>query len=712
MNDNAQRGRAAEAEQLVAAGKAMMERDLRGGLGKLRQALALAPDFPDLEDEIFLREDAIEKLDSLLDYIVVLLKERKDYQACQLLKELPANYIITDKAATIDDLTGRFARAEALIAEARALPKSAGSSALKLLEEALGLVPDYPGLPEEVAGFRGAASRYQIYLESIEGAVRGEKFEKASELLKSFRDAYPNDSQVSRFEVAILNRKKAMRGKQKLKKNLRSLGIGAALLGLVGGGYFGYETWLLGDAAKEWERVERLHVEKKFAEVQTSGGALVGKLNKVRLFGGAKKDEILAKVNQLLQSETVKQGAVGRVMADGAYVPVGDVEKVNSVKALLAEGVSLSSAGDYGGAIDKFVGGLKIVDGLEAAAGAKYGEELKTSLRVAQEGKVQQMIEESRSLKSSGNFDGAVAKLNEASELAAQYGLPQEVTAPAREGAYQEIELGRFRDLVAAGDKKQAGGRFDEAILGYEQALAFAREKKLGNDQTGRVREAIALSRVGNLVAKGDGYASRSRWADAVNSYAGAVKLHEESGLKKELPLYRQAADSLAKVRRVAALEELRNNEREAQKYVTAGDWAKARKSYERAAALVEQGAYVADPEFAVFRKNAVARLVEVDEKLFLAGKKDYLLERHRNLLKQAFGLAGDVSLLDPAVVLLSSEGDTLKYSLSARSFVGKGGGGVYTLYEVIYGFNRKSGNWALLDKKSGSRASGSANRD
>lgn len=707
MNDNIQSGRAAEAGQLVAEGKTMLATDLRGGLVKLRQALALAPDYPDLEDEIFIREDAIEKLDSLLDYIVVLLKEHKDYQACQLLKELPSNYIITDKAEIIDDLTARHARAEDLIAEGRALSKSAGNPALKLLEEALALVPDYPGLSEEVAGFRGVANRYQVYLESIETATRAEKFDKAGELLKSFREAYPGDPNISRFEVAILNRKKALRSKQQLKKSMRRLGIGAALLGVLGGGYFGYETWLLGDAAKKWERVERLHVEKRFAEVQTSGGALVGKLNKIYLFGGAEKGELLNKVNQLLQSETVKQGAAGRVMTDGAYVPVGDVEKVNRVKALLVEGTGLSSKADYEGALAKFAEGLQIVEGMEAATGAKYGEEIKTALRVAREGKVRQVIEESRSLKSAGDFDAAVARLNAASELAAQYGLPQEVTAPAREGAYQEIELGRFRNLVATGDKNQAGGRFEEAVTAYEQALAFARDKKLGNDQTAKVREAIALSKVGNLVAKGDAFVKRSRWAEAFDSYAGAVKLHEESGLKKELPLYRQAADNLAKVRRVGALEELRNNEREAQKYVATGDWAKARKAFERAIYLVEQGTYAADPEFAVFRKNATARLVEVDEKLFLAGKKDYLLERHRNLLKQAFGLTGDFSLLDPAVVLLSSEGDTLKFSLSARSFVGKGGGGVYTLYEAIYGFNRKNGSWAILDKKSGSKASG-----
>jgi tetratricopeptide (TPR) repeat protein len=708
MNDDRQSQRAlAEAGKLVAEGKAQLALDLRGGLGKLRQALALAPNYPDLEDEIFLREDAIEKLDSLLDYIVVLLKERKDYQACQLLKDLPGNYIITDKAEMVIDLTSRIAKAEHLIQEARSLTRSGGSSAVKLLEEALGLVPDYPGLQEEVASFKGAVSRYQVYLDNIENALRAGNITKANELLKTFRDGYPNDSNISRFEVAILNRKKTVLGKQKLMKNLRTIAVAAASIGVVGGGYFGYETWLLSKAGSGWAEVERQLAAKKFAEVQSSGRDVLANLDKVRLFGGARKGELLIKVNQVLQSETVKQGAVGRVMIDGAFVQTADVNKVNSIKTLLAEGSSLSTTADYVGAISKFEEGLKLVEGLEASLVSKYGDALKSSLRTAQEGAVQQKIEESRSLKSSGDFDGAVAKLNEASQLAAQYGLPPEMTSQVREGAYQEIELGRYRDMVGTGDKKQAAGRFEEAISAYEQALAYAQTKKLaGVAQEGKVRGMIAQAKVGILAGKGDDFAKRSRWADAVNAYTSAIKLHEQSGLKNDLPLYRQTVDNLAKVNRLAVVDELRNGEREAQKYITAGEYAKARKSYERGLALIDQSSFTADPEVAGFRKNIVSRLAEVDEKLFLAGKKDYLLERHRTLMKQAFGLGGDVALLDPSVVLLGAEGDTIKYSLSARSFEGKGGAGVYTLYELIYAFNRKSGSWVQLEKKSGRKAS------
>ncbi|NTV13847.1 MAG: hypothetical protein HGA96_07975 [Desulfobulbaceae bacterium] len=696
-----------QAKKLVEEGKALLADDLRGGLAKLRQARAIAPDYPDLEDEIFLREDALEKLDSLLDYTVILLKDHKDYQACQMLKDLPENYIIEDRTQLLGDLTSRISRAEGLIENSRNLPKTVGSSSLRSLEEAMGLVPDYPGLQDEIAVVRASLVRHQAYLDTIEESIRCENFAKAAELLKAFREVYPDDMHIRKFEMTIQNRKQAVRMKQLLLKNLRTGSVAVAVLAVLGGGYYAYETWMVNGAARDWDNLTRLLDEKKFAEVQSGGKEIIGKLAKVRFFGGDKKGEILAKVTQVLQSETVKQGAIGNAMVDGGFVPVGDVDKVNNTKKLLTEGANLAAADNFSQAVAKFEEARTEAASLGGDVGAKYGEEIKSGLRAAQEGGVRQVLEESRKLKGAGNFDGAVAKLNEASELAARYGLPAAVTASAADGAYQEIEVGRYRDMVGTGDKQLASGRFDEAIASYERALAFAEAKKLaGSAQPGKLRESIALAKVSIWAAKGDEFVKRSRWADAMASYGAALKLSEESGLKKDLPVYRQATDNLGKARRLVALEELRGGEREAQKYFEAGEWAKARKSYEREVALVDKGAYAADQEFAALRKSATSRLVEVDEKLFLAGKKDYLLERHRAYLKQAFGIGGEVALLDPSVVLLGAEGDTLKYSLSARSYQGKGTAGVYTVYEVVYAYNRKSDNWVLLDKKSGSKAS------
>ena len=68
----------ARAKLIIEEAEALTATDLRAALSKLREAILVDPNYPELEDEIFLREDAIAKLDGVLEYIVVLLREGKE----------------------------------------------------------------------------------------------------------------------------------------------------------------------------------------------------------------------------------------------------------------------------------------------------------------------------------------------------------------------------------------------------------------------------------------------------------------------------------------------------------------------------------------------------------------------------------------------------------------------------------------------------------
>jgi hypothetical protein len=93
-----------KAVRIFKEAEVLSDTDLRGALTKMREALAIEPDYPNLEDEIFIREDAIAKLDGVLEFIVVLLQEGKKYQACEMLGSLPENYIIQDKSGLVGGL--------------------------------------------------------------------------------------------------------------------------------------------------------------------------------------------------------------------------------------------------------------------------------------------------------------------------------------------------------------------------------------------------------------------------------------------------------------------------------------------------------------------------------------------------------------------------------------------------------------------------------
>ncbi len=698
-----------QAKQLVDDGKALMEKDLRGGLAKLRQALAIDPDYPELEDEIFLREDAVEKLDNLLDYVVVLLKEHKEFQACQMLKELPDNYIIEDRFQLLEDLAVRIKRTEELLQKIKSLPKSEGDRALPLYEEASNLVHDYPGLQEELVAARNSFNRYKVFLDSIDESINTLNFVKTDELLRSFSEDYPDDLNIGKFEVALRNKKKEVRIKRNLKKTLVAAGGLAGLLLLLALGYFGYETMLIGNAAGEWEKVGRLLEEKKFAEAQVDSREIVAELGKVHLFFLERKADLLTKANRILSSETVQQGAAGRVMAEGVYIPVDDLARVKSAKGLIAEAARLSANGENRQAIAKYEEALPLVGGLEAKLAERFTGEITAAILNDRKEIVKGLVNEALELSRAKNFEAALARIDEASGLVGKHELQELDLVERIDKAYRQVKQANFLALVTQGDQQLAAGHENESLVAYDRALGFAQVNKLeaGNATTlARIRNSINSARVKAMLEKGDDSFRHSRWREAIANYTTAIELHQESKQKQELPAYSMALANLATARRAAALEDVRKVEVEADKYFAAGEWEKAKGAYAKILPLVDQSGYPRDPDFVAVRSAAETRLGEVDERLLIGAKRDYLMEHHRAILRKVFSLNGEVAFLNPEVVFLTEDQNGMKYSLTARSYERKGGEGKYTIYEVIYAFNRKSGDWVLLNQNMNSQVS------
>ena len=271
------------------------------------------------------------------------------------------------------------------------------------------------------------------------------------------------------------------------------------------------------------------------------------------------------------------------------------------------------------------------------------------------------------------------------------------------------VTISREPALAATGDQQLGAGRNEEAQAGYERALEFARANKLeaGNGETlARIRESIKVARVKSLLSKAGDSFRHSRWSEAINDYAAAFKLHQDSKLQQEFPGYDQALANLAAARRAAALEYLRQGEAEAQRYFAAEEWNKAKIAYGKLLTLVAQSGYGQDRDFAQIHETAKSRLGEVEERLLVTAKKEYLAARHRAILRKVFNLGEQVAFLDPEVVYLTEDENGMKYSITARTYERKGSEGKYTIYEVIYAFSRKNDDWVLVDKKMSSQVS------
>ncbi|MCK4837762.1 MAG: hypothetical protein KAS94_03110, partial [Desulfobulbaceae bacterium] len=471
------------AVEIFKEAEVLSETDLRGALAKMREALAIEPDYPNLEDEIFIREDAIAKLDGVLEFIVVLLREGKKYQACEMLGSLPDNYIIQDKSGLVAGLLEKIATVEGLVEQARVLAKSDCLKALSIFEEAFKLVADYPGLAENVAALREEVAQYNSYISSIEKALKVKNGEKASTLLDTFREVFPEDEHASRFKVAITNLNKDLKKKKAKKINLLIIiaAVGAVLAS--GGVYFTYEMVMLGKANSQWQAVNRLLVAHKFTETQAACLDINRNLGRVRLFFKTSKQELQDKVDDVLHSELVVKGVEGKVLFDGDYIPKEYLANSKEIKNNIEEARVHVAAGDNVEAIREFEDALATLTGMDLDSSAQVISDIKLSITSCRLNIIKDLAAKAGALMSTGAHYAANAVITEAIAIVRDHSL--DVTDPVVSKVLEVkkgITLARLKELMAIGDKLFVDGNYASAIKAYSKAHAYANANKLGSD--------------------------------------------------------------------------------------------------------------------------------------------------------------------------------------------------------------------------------------
>jgi hypothetical protein len=689
------------AVKIVEEAETLSVTDLRGALAKMREALIIEPDYPNLEDEIFIREDAIAKLDGVLEYIVVLLREGNDYQACEMLQGLPDNYIIQDKSGLVSGLVEKIKRAESLVFEARELAKKDPVKALAIFEKAYGQVADYPGLVEEMAVFRHGSSRYESTVEAIGHALRNKDVKKAVDLLGDFREEYPGDENIGRLKAAIVNLSKELIKKKDRKINFIAITAVVVLLLAVVCAYFSFEMFTFKNADRKWRELERLLTAGEFAESLTLGRELKQDLGRVHLFYLGGKQELLVKVEDVLHSDAVIKGAEGKVLFEGEYIPEVRLAGIKALQKNLDEGRALAATAQCGEAIKKFEAALAVAMAKEANATAEVIDEIKLSISDCRLNIVRKLVSEAVALKAAGSFDAALSGVNEALVKADGYAVGDGGGIVAEALSLKiKINRAKLKELIAVGDEFSGAGAFDKAVSAYRQAAAFAEANELTGDPLNRqLPELINKSKVELVMGSGDRGFAAGNWQEATLAYEKGMALARELN-QQGLPSFKRARMNLAQSKKMEVATEIQRLDKLAEKTFKAGKNKEARRIYEQAMELAGKSKWRESREVAAVFAEVKRGFAEVEEKIFVEDKKGVLLERYSAVLKRDFELEKDATLLDPEVVLMDSSPEFLEFSLSAMAYAQKGTPGrQYTRYQAIYLFDRKTRSWRLVDK-------------
>lgn len=699
-----------KAVAIVTEAEALSETDLRAALGKMREALAIEPDYPNLEDEIFIREDAVAKLDGVLEFIVVLLREDKAYQACEMLQELPDNYIIQDKSGLVGGLVEKITNVQNMVEQARDIINTDRLQALSILENAFKIVPDFPSLADDVTNIKQDLSRYDAFITSIEKALGAKDVGTATDFLVNFKELYPDDEKIRRFKVDIINLSKTL--KKNKDKKIDVLKITAVVLALfaIVGGYFAYEMFVIEKAARKWGEVERLLVANKFSETQAACLDINGNLDKIHLFFLNRKNELQGKVDSVLKSEVVVRGVEGKVLFDGDYIPKDQLGNSQELKKMIEEAQALAATGKYREAINKFEEVLTVADSknLATANTEKIAEviaDVKLSIERYRISLIGNMAAKSGALISTGANYAALSEIDKAIAMIEKYSIERSQPVVGKIFAIREtINLEKYKKLIGLADKLFIDHRYDEAVNAYAVARDFARQQGVDRDVLGqKISEMTNKSMILAAFENGDGFMAASRWQEATLAYGKGLTLAQESELHN-LPSIKLAQGNLQKAKKMMEVANLGSQNSLANQYLQSNVLIKAKNVFVAALKVAEKSVWREESEIVAIVAELRAGLADVEEKIFIGDKKKFLRDRYANIIKKDFKLGGATNLLEPEVVLLTATDQLLKFKISAISYVRKGGSGKYSRYEVIYEFDRKKKAWVLVDKASSSK--------
>jgi tetratricopeptide (TPR) repeat protein len=592
-----------------------------------------------------------------------------------------------------------------LVEQARELSNLDCVKALSIFEKAFDLVSDYPGLSKNLATVKQDVAQHNSYISAIKKALKSKKPEKATDLLDKFLEIFPEDENVRKFKVSIVNLNKVLKKKKERKINLLIIiaVVGAVLAAM--GSYFAFEMFMIKKAGQQWEEVNRLLAAQKFTETQAACWDINRNLDRVRFFFMTDKQDLQGKVDDVLRSELVVKGAEGMVLFDGDYIPKDQLESSKDIKRNIEEARALVVAGNYAEAIRKFEAALATTAGIKAKTSAQVIKDIKMSITSCRLNIISDLAAKARALMTTGSYNAAIVRIDEAIAMVVEHSIDD--NEPVVVKAFEigkEVRLAKLKKLLAIGNKLFVDDSYDNAIIAYNRAQAFADANKLGGKSLNRqIYGMISKSKFGGLVSSGDKYLAYGKWREAVQAYEGGIALALKDSLQ-DLSAFRRAKINVVKARKMYVLASLGRQNKLARQYLKANKRRKSRDVFKQAIKTGEGGEWRSDRDVAAVIVELKRGLAELEEKIFTDTKKQFLLDRYASILKKDFGLGADAGLLDPVVVLLTATPKILKFNLTAMSYAKKGSQGKYSRYKATYSFDRERGTWRLLNKSSDSK--------
>ena len=146
-----------------------------------------------------------------------------------------------------------------------------------------------------------------------------------------------------------------------------------ALLVLAGGGLAVRDKMVIGGSAEQLARIHEEVKRRNFTEAESIGNGLAASLEWGLFFSGERQN-LLAEVQTVLNSETMRQGLLGKVQYNGEFLPIPVADTLEKTRQMTEVAVARLAGGELDSAVSMFDSAIKLAESsgqVEAADGVR-----------------------------------------------------------------------------------------------------------------------------------------------------------------------------------------------------------------------------------------------------------------------------------------------------------------------------------------------------
>ncbi|MDR3631231.1 MAG: hypothetical protein P4L42_12950 [Desulfocapsaceae bacterium] len=379
----------------------------------------------------------------------------------------------------------------------------------------------------------------------------------------------------------------------------------------------------------------------------------------IQFVKGSEKTALIKSIQEILDSQKMRQGLAGKVLRNGQYVPRSDDEALALFNTLSDEGDTFMVTLDWQNARDRYQQAIYILSktGTIDKSAAEKINTIRKNLAVVQ---VNLSIETAKKFKESGDYEKAISTLEKAQDNTKS--LDEPLRASTIQSIDSILQVVRFLDFKKRADGFFTAGRWQDAADQYHNALDMA--KDIPNPPSAEMAELNENSTKADLFAAiqgGKEAFDRAQWDEAIRKYESAILLlNENSKSLKQV----SSEENRQKISRIMLQASIIRDKQEVARNLKEGRYKPAIDRLLAIADTVTKSPFNREEEFKEVIKEAHVSIAEARQNQLISECTSYLTDNYKDLFVKNYAATRSDSLSDPKATFVKKIDERLLFKL------------------------------------------------